>query len=987
MPRSFDNRASNDAGNAPRFDREAATSESGIPSRRALLLIAASAIAIFFVLMLNTQSSYARLALPILLGITIVVWATRQTIINPAWLILALVLEETLPYMNLVPVDPQSRWWLRYPFLFAFCIPTIVAAWKSGILKRGCFIGFLLYFGWGAVSILYSLDPGTSAGRLIPEIVLFVALSQVAVSVKRDDGVDRLLERYLIGCSLLLFLVAVTAFALPTNVMREGDTPTIGTYNWILDQSSEILRFSGIFYAPNAIGEVMLATVGVALVLWPREAGWKKWALAVVISAAIVFGAMADSRSPFIALAVGAITFTIWRYRGRGTMICFVLMIGGVIAYNVGIGTGAHLSRDAATINGRTEAWQFEVDKLLERPFTGYGYEVEGAIFMDRHFPYWDEFWDRGPNTSLHEGYMSVAIGLGLPALCLFVYLILKPWIALFRRVDDLWNLKPIFFLIVLPQFIRAIDESGIAAPRGIGGLIFFLAWTLVERQRLAAAQARVSDRDAIRAQQLGENFKRLLTGERLAASEARVSDRDATRAQTEEKFKRLFTSAPLWLIVTTLAVVSVAQRQAWAANYYVDAATGNDANSGTDPSAPWRAIQRVNHFAFHAGDVVHLRRGALFRETLRPEGRDGSNFRGVSFVPYGAGEAPTINGSDIVHGWSHSRGMVFAAPEPLRVYNVFVDAGPGWGLTRACCLPGEVCTPSPREPPVRGEHCDIGVMQPGSWLWSGDRRGQPAALYVWLADGTDPSVHSVEAVTREFGFHGYGNGDQLDNVVLDGVRIMQTGLRGISLESGDAAGCCGSSGSGSGHGISSLVIRHAIVERTGTGRFDDGNYGNAITIINATTPLVEETVVSYSGNHGNSINVQNSNGARVLNNVVDHWNHNGIDIKGSRNVLVEGNIARDQPSIGAAFYAEFSENVTIKGNRSSNVHCGVQISQSTSALVMDSRIDHAGTCIYFGPSALSLILRDNAGEGCVVPLEGDRLANIVEQGDRWNSH
>src|SRR6266851_3851572 len=536
MSRSFNNRASNDAANASRLDSAAATSEAGIPFSRAFVLIAASAIAILCVLMLNTQSSRV---LPILLGIAIVVWATRQTIIDPTWLILALVLEETLPYMNLIPIDPQSRWWLRYPFLLAFCIPTIAAAWKSGILKRGCFSGFLLYFGWGAVSILYSLDPGTSAGRLIPEILLFVALSLVAVSVKGDDGVDRLLERYLIGCSLLLVLIAVTAFALPTNVMREGDTPTIGTYNWILRQSSGILRFSGIFYAPNAIGEVMLATVGAALLLWPRTVGWKKWALAAVISAAIVFGAMADSRSPFIALAVAAITYTIWKHRGRGTMIFFVLMIGGVIAYNVGIGTGAHLSRDAATINGRTEAWQFEVDKLLERPFTGYGYEVEGAIFMDRRFPYWDEFWDRGPNTSVHEGYMSVAVGLGLPALCLFVYLILKPWIALFRREDDPWHLKPIFFLIVLPQFIRAIDESGIAAPRGIGGLIFFLAWTLAERQRLAAAQARVSARHATRSQ-TGEKFKRLLTGERLAAAQARVSDRDATRARTEEKFKRL---------------------------------------------------------------------------------------------------------------------------------------------------------------------------------------------------------------------------------------------------------------------------------------------------------------------------------------------------------------------------------------------------------------------------------------------------------------
>src|SRR5258708_23434001 len=131
-------------------------------------------------------------------------------------------------------------------------------------------------------------------------------------------------------------------------------------------------------------------------------------------------------------------------------MIFVALMIGGLIAYNSGVGVGAHLSRDATTINGRTEAWQFEVDKLLERPFIGYGYEVEGAIFMDRHFPYWDEFLGRGPNTSLHEGYVSVPCCLGLSALSLFLYRMRNPWIALFRRADDPWHLKPLVFLILL---------------------------------------------------------------------------------------------------------------------------------------------------------------------------------------------------------------------------------------------------------------------------------------------------------------------------------------------------------------------------------------------------------------------------------------------------------------------------------------------------------------------------------------------------------
>src|SRR5262249_41210316 len=151
--------------------------------------------------------------------------------------------------------------------------------------------------------------------------------------------------------------------------------------------------------------------------------------------------------------------------------------------------------------------------------------------------------------------------------------------------------------------------------------------------------------------------------------------------------------------------------------------------------------------------------------------------------------------------------------------------------------------------------------------------------LYVWLPNGDDPSRHSIEAVTRAFGVAGYVQNHQLDGLVLDHLEIVETGLRGINLESEDSAGCCGSRGVGNGVGLSGLQIRRCVVRQTGTGPFDDGSYGNAITIINATAPVVEDNQVSYCGNHGNCINVQNANGARITGNHVDHWNHNGIDV------------------------------------------------------------------------------------------------------------
>jgi hypothetical protein len=39
-----------------------------------------------------------------------------------------------------------------------------------------------------------------------------------------------------------------------------------------------------------------------------------------------------------------------------------------------------------------------------------------------------------------------------------------------------------------------------------------------------------------------------------------------------------------------------------------------------------------------------------------------------------------------------------------------------------------------------------------------------------------------------------------------------------------------------------------------------------------------------------------------------------GIEIKGSRDAIVEGNVAQDQPNVCAAFHTEFSENVVFRG-------------------------------------------------------------------------
>lgn len=82
--------------------------------------------------------------------------------------------------------------------------------------------------------------------------------------------------------------------------------------------------------------------------------------------------------------------------------------------------------------------------------------------------------------------------------------------------------------------------------------------------------------------------------------------------------------------------------------SYYVDSVSGNDSNSGTSSTSPWRTIAKVNSHNFVAGDHILFKRGDTWRELLSfPSSGEAAN--PIVIDAYGSGKAPTINGADLV--------------------------------------------------------------------------------------------------------------------------------------------------------------------------------------------------------------------------------------------------------------------------------------------------------------------------------------------------
>lgn len=99
---------------------------------------------------------------------------------------------------------------------------------------------------------------------------------------------------------------------------------------------------------------------------------------------------------------------------------------------------------------------------------------------------------------------------------------------------------------------------------------------------------------------------------------------------------------------------------------YYVSATHGDDGNSGTDSSHPWKTLDKVNAVApqLKPGDAISLERGSIFdNQSLRIENTTGSEQAPITIGAYGDTGAPkpivSANGAPSSHWEQNYRGYV----------------------------------------------------------------------------------------------------------------------------------------------------------------------------------------------------------------------------------------------------------------------------------------------------------------------------------------
>ena len=246
---------------------------------------------------------------------------------------------------------------------------------------------------------------------------------------------------------------------------------------WISDRG----RFMGLWSQPNQFG-------GFCMISYPAFY-WKisntnsrtKWFLAFLVLCMACLHVLTGSRTTLIASALGT---CIWLLVLRKP-IKFVLMIFGMtflvilaLALKPPNLTRGQGFESISTFTGRTQIWSAAATLAKERLLLGYGYGVSGKIFEDpRFYNPKLEFWSGTARLSLHNGYLSIVISLGLLGSLLLYLLLFLPFYRGRKDIEDQY--KALMLTVIFMAFLTNFLESVIGGSSGLISLVLWILWVV----------------------------------------------------------------------------------------------------------------------------------------------------------------------------------------------------------------------------------------------------------------------------------------------------------------------------------------------------------------------------------------------------------------------------------------------------------------------------------------------------------------------------
>jgi putative inorganic carbon (HCO3(-)) transporter len=300
----------------------------------------------------------------------------------------------------------------EYLFFALFGLASVTLWWYRAwsFPRTPVDLPLLLLVGWVLLSVPFSIEPAYSFAewrKLVAQVLVFYWTIVVLKESKDDTIMEKVLATVVISTATL------SVYAIWEFIQRGGT---------LIDRH---IRAAAPFSDFNWLSTYLVISipfvVAVTIISCHR---WQRISCGVVCCLALVTQFLSYSRAGWLALAVQGVSWGLWK--GRQRLVLWMLGALMLVAVALLALSKAGYHRDTVdpwTLNARIEVWKVGLAQVIKHPIVGIGYGDD--IFM-RSLSGYAATDNSQRLVGLHSTFLMVAMGSGLPAIILLLWIFLR---------------------------------------------------------------------------------------------------------------------------------------------------------------------------------------------------------------------------------------------------------------------------------------------------------------------------------------------------------------------------------------------------------------------------------------------------------------------------------------------------------------------------------------------------------------------------------
>ena len=300
--------------------------------------------------------------------------------------------------------------------------------------------GFILFGGWIFVTVLISLDPGTSIRRFALTVCVIAVAATLTLLPKSQNELMRWFSIAALVLLAICYLGLLFAPNLSIHLATDAQEPALAG-NW-----------RGSFGHKNMAAAVMAMLLFLGIYTC-RLGAWISGVAIIALASLFLFFSAGKSSLTlcFAVLVLTSLTALVRSLWGRAVMLLAPLLLLNMLS--VGTVMSESLAEIAKTLpldssfTGRTDIWTFAVQSLQPRLLTGYGFAAFWGSSSIQNLPEGKE-WAAYASHS-HNGYLDTALAMGLPGLALLIAVLVIAPLRNFHAADEGGNNGPLAMVLL----------------------------------------------------------------------------------------------------------------------------------------------------------------------------------------------------------------------------------------------------------------------------------------------------------------------------------------------------------------------------------------------------------------------------------------------------------------------------------------------------------------------------------------------------------